>query len=254
MFVLFKLNNFKTVRILIKSFNFLFSIEDLIVLKPTTQSTTITSKPVTKPNQSTTRSAVSKTTTTATTKTTTRAAIKTSKYGNDFDPAQIPACSSSVDAFFYSPENNIRALVDGQDLWEYNMAQRLWQRKDLFKLYPGIQSGVRGGFRCKNNLTWFFKHKKMWAYKSNQLVAGFPKRTFDPLFPNSLHAVAAMGNNSRVYLLKGSFLIEFSTASFKLSDHNVMGVRAVFPGLPNGVEASFYDQGKRELLFFKDKW
>jgi hypothetical protein len=54
-------------------------------------------------------------------------------------------------------ENNIQVLVNEGVLWEFDTKKYVWEKRDFFKLYPHIQEGVRGGFKCKNNYTWLFK-------------------------------------------------------------------------------------------------
>jgi hypothetical protein len=93
--------------------------------------------------------------------------------------------------------------------------------------------------------------KKMWAYKDYQLVSGFPKRSFDPLFFNNPNTL--MAKQDKVYLSKGSFLIEFNTTTFKIADHNVFKTQVIFPGLPNSIQASLYDSHNKVQYLFRER-
>ena len=69
------------------------------------------------------------------------------------------------------------------------------------KIFPNLPHGVRGGVKCKNGYTWFFKGKKVWAYKGNELLPNYPhdmKNT--KLFPKLV--LSAANKNGNVYLLR----------------------------------------------------
>ena len=62
--------------------------------------------------------------------------------------------------FTEGPKNNIYALLDYDDLWEYDMIAKTWtsgENGKFRRLFPNLVNGVRGGVRCDKNLTWFFK-------------------------------------------------------------------------------------------------
>jgi hypothetical protein len=54
---------------------------------------------------------------------------------------------------------NIYVIVDGDDLWAFNLSKKAWEKKNLYEKYPGLEENVRGGVTCKHNHTWFFKSK-----------------------------------------------------------------------------------------------
>jgi hypothetical protein len=62
-----------------------------------------------------------------------------------------------------------------------------------------------------------------------------------------------MSKQDKAYLSKGSFLIEFNTTTIKIADHNVLNVKALFPGLPTSIEASLYDSENKIHYFFREK-
>jgi hypothetical protein len=167
--VYLKLNFLKNCLILV-----LFSLkEDIFLLQQTTTKTpptttttstkkilsTLTNKPTKTLPPTTTKTTTTTTTTTTKTKKTTPLTSTLSTRPNTINPALIKPCTSPIDAVFYSPENNIHVLIEKKFLWEYNVKQHKWSELNFFQTYPGVHEGVRGGFRCKNNYTWFFKSK-----------------------------------------------------------------------------------------------
>jgi hypothetical protein len=141
--------------------------------KPVTTTTTQTTKSKTSYKTSpTTSRTTTTTTTTATTTTTTKKPTTISKASGpklnqtttlapvSYDPTLLEPCTSHIDAMMYTPENNVQVLVNERSLWEFDVKKRVWAKKDFYKTYPNLQAGVRGGYRCKKNYTWFFKCKK----------------------------------------------------------------------------------------------
>ena len=91
----------------------------------------------------------------------------------------------------------------------------------------------------------------MWAYRQGQLAAGFPKRSFDPLYLTNPETVVKKQN--KTYLSRGSFLVEFNFTAYRISDHAVLSVKSVFPGVPIHTQAALYDPILNATYFFKDK-
>jgi hypothetical protein len=48
-------------------------------------------------------------------------------------------------------------LKESDQLWEFDMLRKNWTDHDFKKLFPILVKGVKGGVRCKDNITWFFK-------------------------------------------------------------------------------------------------
>ena len=55
------------------------------------------------------------------------------------------------------PKNSIFVITNSSTLWDFNHNQNYWSSYKLSDVYQGLENGVKGGFRCKNNITWFFK-------------------------------------------------------------------------------------------------
>lgn len=91
-------------------------------------------------------------------------------------------------------------MVDREQLWFYNITKKEWEPKDLFSLYPNLEDNIRGGVRCYQNYTWFFKRRQVWSYNGFKLRDGFPKTINDPLFP--VHPTTAINLYNKIFLLK----------------------------------------------------
>lgn len=160
----------------------------------------------------------------------------------------ISPCSPTthaIDSIFISPENNIHVIVDHDELWEYK--SRVWKSYDLLKKYPGIESGVRGGVKCKKGLTWFFKDRRVWAFKGYILMPSYPKRISDRLFPSNPYTATLIGG--KMYILKGSFAYNFNTETLKTDGRFPKHVSNIFIGLPAWIENSV--EYKNEHYMFK---
>jgi len=70
----------------------------------------------------------------------------------------------------------------------------------LSNVYPKLPKGVRGGFNCTRNLTWFFKHRRIWAYTGYRLMPGYPKRIDDPYY--SVNTRVFSNINETIFLFK----------------------------------------------------
>jgi hypothetical protein len=55
------------------------------------------------------------------------------------------------------PKNTIYAITDNDTLWEFNEINKYWSKYKLLEAFPKLVVGVKGGVKCKNNYTWFFK-------------------------------------------------------------------------------------------------
>jgi hypothetical protein len=143
----------------------------------------------------------------------------------NFDPRKITPCNSTMNAIFYSnykenfsarlitelqnvinltlkkgPANDIFVLDENYKLWEYQIRKERWEQRDFFKLYPNLTEGVRGGSRCDQGLTWFFKGRWLWVYSDFTLLSGFPYRIPESIFPT--HIYTSIWKDNKLYGIK----------------------------------------------------
>lgn len=152
-----------------------------------------------------------------------------------------------IESAFMSPDNNIFVIVNHDELWKYKIRSNKWSHHDLLRVYKGIESGVRGGVKCKKGLTWFFKDRRAWVYKGYKLQSGYPKRITDPLYPSNPYTAALV--RGQMYILKGSFAYKFNTEKLSTDLRFPTRVSKVFRGIPKWIEASL--KYKNEHYMFK---
>jgi hypothetical protein len=140
-------------------------------------------------------------------------------------------------------------LDENYKLWEYEVKRERWESRDLFKLYPNLTEGVRGGSRSDQRLTWFFKGRHVWVYHDYTLLSGFPYRVPESVFPT--HVYTSLWKDNKLYGMKDSFLYEFNTSELQGEEKNPEIINFALPGVPGLVQSTFVD--KDSYYFFKDE-
>ena len=152
-------------------------------------------------------------------------------------------------SLFVGPNNNIQVLDESSNLWEFNLKKLNWERKDFFRWFPEIVEDARGGARCNQRLTWFFKGRQLWVYSNYTLLSGFPYRIPESIFPTNLYTT--LWKDNKLYGLKGLFMYEFIMEDLQGARKNPEKISSVFPGLPSVIQAAINYQG--DYYFFKDE-
>lgn len=135
-------------------------------------------------------------------------------------------------------------------LWRYEIEKHKWDTIPLYSTYQDMIASFRGGFTF-NNMTWFIKGKRVFAYNHQKmLLHGYPRYIKDPLFPNN--AYTAVNKNGDIYVLKGSFAYNLNLETLRLSEPYPDNLVEVFPGIPWWIESSL--DADDYIYFFKDNW